>query len=88
MHNFEQSTTFVFTSGSSGGDVLNGTSGVDSLSGGAGDDTITDFGGNDFFDGGDANDTIQIVGGSDTQLLARLDQRIDDFRHALRVAQS
>lgn len=30
----------------------------------------------------------RIVGRDDTQLLARLDQRIDDFRTALRVAQS
>jgi hypothetical protein len=52
--------------GTSGHDVLCGTSGNDTLNGNAGGDELRGFGGNDTLNGGDGNDVVSGAGGNDT----------------------
>ena len=47
--------------GTSGNDVLNGTSGDDTIFGLAGNDTLNTIGGTDFYDGGTGNDTFDLA---------------------------
>jgi Ca2+-binding RTX toxin-like protein len=47
--------------GTSGNDVLNGTSGDDTILGLAGNDTLNTIGGTDFYDGGTGNDTFDLA---------------------------
>ncbi len=52
--------------GSSGSDILSGTSGADSISGGGGNDIILAGSGNDSIDGGGGKDVILAGSGNDT----------------------
>jgi Ca2+-binding RTX toxin-like protein len=73
------SATEIYVINGSGGTVINGTSGDDSLTGGDGNETINGFGGNDTLSGGEGRDWLIGGDGNDT-LISQTDSNHGDGR--------
>ncbi|WP_371226358.1 beta strand repeat-containing protein [Roseovarius sp. 2305UL8-3] len=67
------------TSGSTGNDLINGTTGDDVLTGGDGHDTINAGSGDDVVIGGDGNDDLVLSEGDDLAIGGNGDDDIDGF---------